>query len=130
MKCRLVTLLVCVSLASAGSAFAQGTATTSTIASIVVDSAGGVVPGAEITIKHNATRGRTGRTARPARYCRFSPAAQVLPPTCTAGENRRFGFSERKLRASLVPAPPAGQGQNPFLGHPSQKTYSRPSRSA
>ena len=46
MKCRLVTLVVCLSLALAGSAYAQGAATTSTITGIVVDSAGGVVPGA------------------------------------------------------------------------------------
>jgi len=55
MRCRLVTLVVCFSLALAGSAYAQGAATTSTITGIVVDSAGGVVPGAEVTIKHNAT---------------------------------------------------------------------------
>ena len=55
MRCRLVTLVVCLSLALAGSAYAQGAATTSTISGVVVDSAGGVVPGAEVTIKHNAT---------------------------------------------------------------------------
>ena len=55
MRCRLVTLVVCLSLALAGSAYAQGAATTSTITGVVVDSAGGVVPGAEVTIKHNAT---------------------------------------------------------------------------
>ena len=55
MKCRLVTLLVCVSLALAGTAYAQGAATTSAISGVVVDSAGGVVPGAEVTIKHVAT---------------------------------------------------------------------------
>lgn len=55
MRCRLVTLVVCFSLALAGSAYAQGAATTSTISGVVVDSAGGVVPGAEVTIKHNAT---------------------------------------------------------------------------
>ena len=49
MRCRLVTLVVCFSLALAGSAFAQGAATTSTISGVVVDSAGGVVPGAEVT---------------------------------------------------------------------------------
>jgi hypothetical protein len=42
-------------LAWASSAFAQGAATTSTISGVVVDSAGGVVPGAEVTIKHLAT---------------------------------------------------------------------------
>src|SRR4030095_8136543 len=55
MRCRLVTLVVCLSLALAGSAYAQGAATTSTITGVVVDSAGGVVPGAEVSIKHNAT---------------------------------------------------------------------------
>ena len=55
MRCRLAAFVVCLSLALAGSAFAQGASTTSTISGIVVDSAGGVVPGAEVTIKHNAT---------------------------------------------------------------------------
>ena len=55
MRCRLASVVVCLSLALAASAFAQGAATTSTVSGIVVDSAGGVVPGAEVTIKHNAT---------------------------------------------------------------------------
>src|SRR5512145_928952 len=53
MKCRLVTLVVCLLLA-AGPAFAQG-GTTSTISGVVVATAGGVVPGADVQIKHNAT---------------------------------------------------------------------------
>jgi hypothetical protein len=48
-------LVACLALAWASSAFAQGAATTSTISGVVVDSAGGVVPGAEVTIKHLAT---------------------------------------------------------------------------
>ncbi len=55
MRCRLVTLVVCFSLALAGSVYAQGAATTSALSGVVVDSAGGVVPGAEVTIKHVAT---------------------------------------------------------------------------
>jgi hypothetical protein len=54
MTCRLVTLVVGVILVAAGPAFAQG-GTTSTISGVVVDAAGGVVPGAEVQIKHNAT---------------------------------------------------------------------------
>jgi hypothetical protein len=54
MKCRLVTLVVCLALCGAGPAFAQG-GTTSTISGVVVDTAGGVVPGAEVQVKHNAT---------------------------------------------------------------------------
>ena len=54
MKCRLVTLVVCLFLGAAGPAFAQG-GTTSTISGVVVDTAGGVVPGADVQIKHNAT---------------------------------------------------------------------------
>ena len=55
MKCRLVTLVVCLFLGAAGPAYAQGAATTSTLSGVVVDSAGGVVPGADVTIRHNAT---------------------------------------------------------------------------
>ena len=55
MRSRLVTLVVCFGLALASSAFGQGASTTSTLSGVVVDSAGGVVPGAEVTIKHNAT---------------------------------------------------------------------------
>ena len=55
MRIRLASLVVCLALAWAGSAFAQGAATTSTISGVVVDSAGGVVPGADVTIKHTAT---------------------------------------------------------------------------
>ena len=54
MKCRLATLVVCAALAFAVPAFGQG-GTTQTISGVVVDSGGGVVPGAEVTIKHNAT---------------------------------------------------------------------------
>ena len=54
MKCRLVTLYVCAALAMASPAFAQG-GTTSTISGVVVDTAGGVVPGAEVQVKNNAT---------------------------------------------------------------------------
>jgi hypothetical protein len=55
MKHRL--LVMCVTsalLAFAGSAYAQGS-TTSTISGLVVDAGGGVVPGASVTVKHNAT---------------------------------------------------------------------------
>jgi hypothetical protein len=55
MQSRLASLVACLALASAASAFAQGAATTSTISGVVVDAAGGVVPGADVTIKHNAT---------------------------------------------------------------------------
>ena len=55
MRCRLIPFVACLSLALAGTAFAQGAATTSTISGVVVDSAGGVVPGAEVTAKHVAT---------------------------------------------------------------------------
>ena len=54
MKCRLVTLVVCAALAIASPAFAQG-GTTSTISGVVVDTGGGVVPGAEVQLKNNAT---------------------------------------------------------------------------
>jgi hypothetical protein len=47
-------LVLAALLAAAPSAFAQG-GTTSTISGVVVDSAGGVIPGADVTIKHNAT---------------------------------------------------------------------------
>jgi hypothetical protein len=55
MRRWLASIVVCLSLAWAGSVFAQGAATTSTISGVVVDSAGGVVPGADVTIKHVAT---------------------------------------------------------------------------
>ena len=55
MRCRLASMVACLSLALAASAFAQGAATTSTISGVVVDSAGGMVPGAEVTIKHLST---------------------------------------------------------------------------
>ena len=55
MRSRLAAFVVCLSLALAASAFGQGASTTSTLSGVVVDSAGGVVPGAEVTIKHNAT---------------------------------------------------------------------------
>jgi len=54
MKCRLVTLVVCLLMGAAGPAFAQG-GTTSTISGVVVDTAGGVVPGADVQITQNAT---------------------------------------------------------------------------
>ena len=54
MKCRLATLVVCAALAFAVPAFGQG-GTTSTISGVVVDSGGGVVPGAEVQLKNNAT---------------------------------------------------------------------------
>ena len=54
MKCRLVTLVVCAALAIASPAFAQGGGT-QTISGVVVDSGGGVVPGAEVQLKNNAT---------------------------------------------------------------------------
>ena len=54
MKSRLVTLVVCAALAIASPAFAQG-GTTQTISGIVVDTGGGVVPGAEVQLKNNAT---------------------------------------------------------------------------
>ncbi|HET9263644.1 MAG TPA: carboxypeptidase-like regulatory domain-containing protein, partial [Vicinamibacterales bacterium] len=55
MKDRLVTiLLLSVLLATAGTAYGQG-GTTSTISGVVVDTGGGVVPGADVTAKHNGT---------------------------------------------------------------------------
>ncbi|HSC25743.1 MAG TPA: TonB-dependent receptor [Vicinamibacterales bacterium] len=54
MKCRIVLFLLVATMATAGPAWAQG-GTTSTLAGVVVDSAGGVVPGADVQIKHNAT---------------------------------------------------------------------------
>ncbi len=54
MKCRLVTLVVCAALAIASPAFAQGGGT-QTISGVVVDTGGGVVPGAEVQVKNNAT---------------------------------------------------------------------------
>jgi hypothetical protein len=54
MKCRLVGFVVCLALAFTPSAFAQG-GTTSTISGVVIDTAGGVIPGAEVQVKHNAT---------------------------------------------------------------------------
>src|SRR5919106_1338133 len=53
---RLVQLTALASLlASGGVAWAQGTTTTSTISGVVLDTAGAVVPGADVTAKHEAT---------------------------------------------------------------------------
>ncbi|MCX6537683.1 MAG: TonB-dependent receptor [Acidobacteria bacterium] len=46
--------LVAVLLLSSAPAFAQG-GTTNTISGVVVDSGGGVIPGADVVVKHNAT---------------------------------------------------------------------------
>jgi hypothetical protein len=55
MRHRLVTFVVAtVILAIGGMAYGQG-GTTSTLSGIVVDSSGGIIPGADVTIKHNAT---------------------------------------------------------------------------
>jgi hypothetical protein len=56
MRCRLFRLLIPLVCATAWTApaFAQG-GSTSTLSGIVVDSSGGVIPGADVTIKHNAT---------------------------------------------------------------------------
>ena len=55
MKQRLFTVLVAsVILAASGFAYAQG-GTSSTLSGVVLDTGGGVVPGADVTVKHNAT---------------------------------------------------------------------------
>src|SRR3989475_6784816 len=55
MKQRLFTVFVAsVVLAVAGAAYGQS-GTTSTLSGVVVDSGGGVVPGADVTVKHVAT---------------------------------------------------------------------------
>src|SRR5262245_14652834 len=52
LRCMVVG--VCAFLALAGTSYAQG-GTTSTLAGVVVDSSGGVIPGADVVAKHNAT---------------------------------------------------------------------------
>jgi len=54
MRCRVVSLVVCLLVGAAGPVFAQG-GTTSTISGVVVDTAGGVVPGADVQVTHSAT---------------------------------------------------------------------------
>ena len=51
---RLVTLVMMMTLAISSLASAQGS-TTNAISGLVVDSSGAVIPGADITVKHNAT---------------------------------------------------------------------------
>ena len=54
MRGRLVTLVVCLALGAAGPVLAQG-GITSTISGVVVDTAGGVVPGADEQVTHTGT---------------------------------------------------------------------------
>jgi hypothetical protein len=55
MRQRLVTFVVAIAfLALGGAAYGQGGAA-STLSGIVVDSSGGIIPGADVTVKHNAT---------------------------------------------------------------------------
>ena len=51
---RLIALALCVTAAISSPAYAQGS-TTNTISGVVVDSSGAVIPGADVTVKHNAT---------------------------------------------------------------------------
>jgi len=53
---RLLPVMLFLSLISA-LAFAQGGGTTSSISGVVVDQSGGVIPGADVTVKNNATGG-------------------------------------------------------------------------
>jgi len=48
------TAVVWAFLGLAGAAYGQG-GTTSTLAGVVVDTSGGVIPGADVVAKHNAT---------------------------------------------------------------------------
>lgn len=51
---RVIASLIMMMAATSSLAYAQG-ATTNTISGVVVDSSGGVIPGADVVVKHNAT---------------------------------------------------------------------------
>src|SRR3989304_5461843 len=51
---RVIVYLIMMRVTTRALAYAQG-ATTSTISGVVVDSSGGVIPGADVLVKHDAT---------------------------------------------------------------------------
>jgi len=55
---RLISVMLYLLLIST-SAYAQGGGTTSSISGVVVDTSGGIIPGAEVTVKNNATGGES-----------------------------------------------------------------------
>ena len=59
-KClRLVLVILAVIALASTRAYAQGGATTAPLSGVVVDTSGGVIPGADVVAKHNATGGES-----------------------------------------------------------------------